>query len=289
MKKRNKKNNRMKKLLLAVPLSLAAVVVIYGLVLLVNFVEQYEMPTLIAINEVQLEGDFVYTNRNALQAIVENNISGGYFTLDLEVLRNVLEQQPWIYAVHLRRQWPAGLRVTIYEQQPVAYWNETGFINENGEVFTPEKKLVDLDLPHFFGPDGQHESVWKFMNVLYREMALLDYEIVSLSVDARQAWQLEIAADRAPETVPIKVRLGRYNTDKRLQRFVSILPALADTVHLNHNEIDTIDLRYPNGFAVKKKVSKKTIVTLNEAGQSFDEYEHQSRADNNKAVHGSGV
>ena len=114
------------------------------------------------------------------------------------------------------------------------------------------------------------------MNTLYQEMALLDYEVVSLSMDARHAWQLEVANSRQHSGTPIRVRLGRFDTEKRLKRFVSLLPALANTAQLDQNSIDVIDMRYPNGFAVRKKNNDQTIMT-----SSGEDY----RQDNEKNNH----
>ena len=90
------------------------------------------------------------------------------------------------------------------------------------------------------------------MNVLYQEMALLDYEIVRLDLDERRAWQLVVVTDEEESLKTdmnmINVKLGRFETEKRLQRFVRILPALID-----ESGIKVIDMRYPNGFAVQVK------------------------------------
>ena len=150
----------------------------------------------------------------------------------------------------------------IDEHQPVAYWNHDGYINETGEVFKPENLDTSLNLPRLNGPDGHHNNVWKFMNILYQEMALLEYEVVRLKLDDRRAWQLVIAGHEsikssAAVASEINVRLGRFDTEKRLQRFVRILPALTAEYglaagKLTENNIKVIDMRYPNGFAVQK-------------------------------------
>ena len=69
------------------------------------------------------------------------------------------------------------------------------------------------------------------MNVLYQEMALLDFEVVRLDLDERRSWQLVIAENKndvisAGGVTTIDVKLGRFETEKRLQRFVRILPSL---------------------------------------------------------------
>ncbi|MBT8135111.1 MAG: cell division protein FtsQ/DivIB, partial [Gammaproteobacteria bacterium] len=77
----------------------------------------------------------------------------------------------------------------------------------------------------------------------------------------RRSWQLVVAEQKETEASTavvnrIDVKLGRFETEKRLQRFVRILPSLAtgqglgDSM-LTEKNIKVIDMRYPNGFAVQ--------------------------------------
>ncbi len=256
--KRKNKTSLLKKILKTLPVLLAGVSVICLGVL----IKDIDIPTVMPVDNVQVMGELNFLDRDEVESMVKSKIHGGYFTVDLISIRKTLMQDPWVSNVSLRRQWPAGLNVMIDEHQPVAYWNHDGYINETGEVFKPEKLDTSLNLPRLNGPEGHHNNVWKFMNVLYQEMALLEYEVVRLKLDDRRAWQLVIAGHESIETSDsvaseINVRLGRFDTEKRLQRFVRILPALTAeyglaTGKLTENNIKVIDMRYPNGFAVQK-------------------------------------
>ena len=256
--KRKNKTSLLKKILKTLPVLLAGVSVIYLGVL----IKDIDIPTLMPVNDVKVIGELNFLDRDEVESMVKSEVQGGYFTVDLNNIRNTLMRDPWVSNVSLRRQWPAGLNVMIDEHQPVAYWNHDGYINEAGEVFKPEDLDTSLNLPRLNGPEGHHNNVWKFMNVLYQEMALLEYEVVRLKLDDRRAWQLVIAGHESIETSgsvasEINVRLGRFETEKRLQRFVRILPALTAEYRLaagklTENNIKVIDMRYPNGFAVQK-------------------------------------
>ncbi len=101
------------------------------------------------------------------------------------------------------------------------------------------------------------------MNVLYQEMALLEFEVVRLDLDERRSWQIvvskyenSVAVDGNNAVQKIDVKLGRFETEKRLKRFVRILPSLmavhgATNKNLTNKNIKVIDMRYPNGFAVQ--------------------------------------
>jgi cell division protein FtsQ len=234
-----------------------------ALVYLGLLVKDVEIPTVLPVDDVVVIGELNFVDKEKLASIVKSKIDGGYFTVDLNGIRVSLMQQPWIKNVSLRRQWPATLDVIITEQTPVAYWNDDGYINDSGEVFKPEKISRQLNLPTLNGPEGHHNNVWKFMNVLYQEMALLEFEVVRLDLDERRSWQMvvskyENSADVTAKAAAqkIDVKLGRFETEKRLKRFIRILPSLtvghahADKILTNKN-IKVIDMRYPNGFAVQ--------------------------------------
>ena len=224
------------------------------------FVKDIEVPTIMPVNTVRVTGELNFLDKDEIGLTVKNNINGGYFTVDLNHVREILLHEPWIKEVSLRRQWPSGISVYVKEKKPVAYWNDEEFISNTGDVFRPVSVNKALNLPELNGPEGQHVNVWKFMNVLYQDMAALDYEIKRLQLDDRRAWRLEIAGNLnagSADAVPIKlkddinVRLGRFDTEKRMQRFVQILPALTAEMKQKGKKIKVIDMRYPNGFAVQ--------------------------------------
>jgi cell division protein FtsQ len=256
MKKKNK-TSLLKKIVKTSPVVFAAVVLVYGGLL----IKDLDLPTMLPVEDVRVIGELNFLDTNDIEAIIKNKIQGGYFTVDLNSIRDALVRLPWVKNVSLRRQWPASLDVFITEQKPVAYWNDDGYINESGEVFSPAKIDRKLNLPILNGPEGHHNNVWKFMNVLYQEMALLEFEVVRLDLDERRSWQLVVAEQDATQVSTaavnrIDVKLGRFETEKRLQRFVRILPSLtteqgAGKSALTDKNIKVIDMRYPNGFAVQ--------------------------------------
>ncbi len=306
MNRRNKKSlqkNIAKKSLLK---TFSILFITFSLIYLSILIKRIDIPVILPVEEIHVLGEFKFLNADDIKAKVKANIVGGYFTVDMNLIREVLVQEPWIKTVTLRRQWPASLNVSVEERTPIAYWNKDAYLSESGEVFTPASIDPELNLPILNGPQGRHTSVWQFMNVLYQEMARLNYQVVRLDLDQRRAWQLVIESttinrastavendegsnlqtvDSAKQT--INVRLGRFDTEKRLQRFVRILPSLineqrnreeateidAEALAMNEvsgetsvitarGRIKTIDMRYPNGFAVQRTSGTQISKTL---------------------------
>ena len=89
------------------------------------------------------------------------------------------------------------------------------------------------------------------------ELSINELEIIS-----------NAAADSEGDSQAIDVRLGRFDTEKRLQRFIRVLPALVSEKEFADNKIKVIDMRYPNGFAVRMTTNeivadKKIFVNKN--------------------------
>ena len=256
--KRKNKISPIKYFLKTLPVLFSAAFVIY----IGALIKDVDVPTVMPVDKVQVIGELKFLDREEIRLMVKSKAQGGYFTVDLNTIRKEIMLEPWVNNVSLRRQWPAKINVIVDEHEPIAYWNHDAYINVLGEVFKPERIDNSLNLPRLEGPEGYHNKVWKFMNVLYQAMALVEYEVVRLSLDGRRAWQLVIAEHETIEVAgssssKIKVRLGRFDAEKRLQRFVRILPALTAeyglvTGELTENNIKVIDMRYPNGFAVQK-------------------------------------
>jgi cell division protein FtsQ len=249
-----KNNNKVplyKKMIKTLPVVIGVVVLAY----LALIIKDIEVSTVLPVAKVEVRGELAFMNKDEIRSIVEDNISGGFFTVDLNRVREIVSQQPWVENVSLRRRWPDILEVFVEERKPIAFWNDDGYISENGYVFKPEAIDKKLNLPELDGPDGQHNNVWKFMNVLYKDMSLLNYTVTSLELDERRAWQLKIEKNVGVGDEEIRsgisVRLGRFDTEKRLRRFVRVLPELAAKKEFADNNINVIDMRYPNGFAVQ--------------------------------------
>ena len=105
------------------------VVVIYG----GNRVyQQIDKP----LTQIMIGGDFIYLQRQDLMGLVNNQIDGGFLSVNLTSLSGVLEDHPWVNQVSIRRHWPSTLKVEVLEEVPIARWGNEGFLNRLGEELT---------------------------------------------------------------------------------------------------------------------------------------------------------
>lgn len=203
---------------------------------------------IVPIENVEIEGVYENISLNDLREKVVSVLKGGYFTIDLKVVRSALLELPWVEDASVRRQWPAGLYIKVIEKQAVAYWNDGAILSSRGEIFAPLVIEHNKALPKLSGPEGMHEKVWNFLVEISNSFKGMDIEIKRLALDERRAWVLTIASKVMTEDVVVK--LGKQDTGNRLDRFVRVF---SNNAILRLDNIAVIDMRYPNGFAMRKK------------------------------------
>lgn len=191
------------------------------------------------LRDVVMTGETSHLTREQVQAVIAHELTGNFFTVDLAQVRSGFEKLPWVRKVNVRRTWPDRLEVAMEEHRPLARWGSTALVNAQGEVF---EAAINSVLPIFTGPDGMApEIVGRFADFDHA-FAPLGRKIVQVRVSPRRAWQLKLDDGMV-------IELGRENLDERLAGFIS---AYAQTVGRLSQAPSHVDLRYTNGFAVKR-------------------------------------
>ena len=199
---------------------------------------------LFAFREVVITTPLTRTNAGHLEAVIRGELTGTFFTMNLDAARAALAGVPWVRGVALRRQWPRRLEIEIDEHVPFARWNDTALVDERGEVFVAS---YAGDLPEFAGPDSQAA----LMAVRYREwsalLAPLALDLRGLQLSARGGWQLRAQGDAGPLTLDV----GRDDVAARLSRFIAVYARTLGVLARAGTHVDHVDLRYRNGFAAR--------------------------------------
>jgi cell division protein FtsQ len=174
-------------------------------------------------------------------------VRGTFFTVDLERVRASLEKLPWVREARVERRWPDTLVVSLNEHVPLARWNDDALVNAEGEVFVA---AVADKLPRLSGPDDTSAEVVAAYRRHQAVLAPLGMHIEELRLSPRRAWRLRL--DNG-----MQLALGRDQTDARLARFAALYPhqfgprTAPDGTEIAAVAPATVDLRYPDGFAVR--------------------------------------
>jgi cell division protein FtsQ len=193
-----------------------------------------------------------YVNAATVRSAALPRIRGNFFTVDLNAARAAFETVPWVQHASVRREWPNKLVVSVEEYAVLGTWGEQEgrLVSVDGIVFTANLDEAEEEgkLPVLDGPDGSAREVAQRLADLREWLAPLKVVPRSLTLSTRYAWTARL--DNG-----IVLNLGRANDRSemkmRIDRLISVYPQLAAALP---GRIEMIDMRYPNGLALKRRV-----------------------------------
>jgi len=218
----------------------AFVMFLYGLLFVV-----IHLP-IFPLREVKVDGELNHVTREQVKLIVGRYIQGNFFTLDLQKTRDAFEKLPWARNVSVRRRWPDRLEVVVEEHKELARWGNIALVNTYGELF---HAASDSDLPVFFGPGDGVREVAEHYGKYSQLIAATGMKVSELALTPRRAWQIKTDKD-------LVIELGREEMDARLEKFARVYQTTLAGLGGN---VKYADLRYPNGFAVRRPLVAKVV------------------------------
>lgn len=194
------------------------------------------------VRQVEVTTPLTHASASQMQALLLRQGRGNFFAFPIDELRGALEHLPWVRTATVRRVWPDRLEIAIEEHVAFARWGAAPdmLVNTHGERFAGSS---DAPLPLFSGPQGSEGEVTRRYQRFCLLLAPLASPIERLVLSPRHAWTLRLANG-------LQITLGRDAdlAEQRLERFVE---AYASTVGSRVPQV--VDLRYPNGFALRVK------------------------------------
>ncbi|TDR76568.1 cell division protein FtsQ/DivIB [Paludibacterium purpuratum] len=191
------------------------------------------------VKKIRISGQMQRVTPEQLKFIAEHELTGSFFTLDIDRTRAAFSKLPWVREAQVRRTWPDTLEISIDEYVALARWGEDGLVDVNGTWF--DAASDQNDLPVFFGPAGAQKDMASLYQRLKQVLAPTELKIVRLYLSDRRAWSVEL--DNG-----VHIELGRGDVEQRAQRFAS---HWQNTVAKLPYSVSYVDMRYPNGFAVR--------------------------------------
>jgi len=190
-------------------------------------------------------------SRAQIEHTARNVLSGNFFTVNLETAQTAFERMPWVRSASVRRLWPDGIELKLEEHRAAARWTpqdgESRLVSIRGEVFMATTREA---LPVFTGPEGSAHRVLARYDEFRDSLGAIGRKPAAVHLSAREAWQirlddgvlLELGRDQA-----------RHPLMERLTRFTSHYAAVSGAVRSRLQTIGAVDMRYPNGFALRPK------------------------------------
>jgi cell division protein FtsQ len=195
---------------------------------------------LFPVTRLEVKSVLVKTTKEEVEAATHGRIGGNFFAVAPAEVRAGLEKLPWVRRVSVRRIWPDRLEIELEEHVALARWGDEALANTHGERFIGH---TDEHLPQFLGPAGSEREVAGRYARFAAVLAPLGSGLERVVLTPRYAWQLRLASG-------LHVMLGRDadGAEARLRQFVEAFPETLGRIARKH---EYVDLRYPNGFAVR--------------------------------------
>ena len=207
---------------------------------------------------IVVRGDIRHLSLPAIRASAVAQLRGNFFSIDLGDARRAFETVPWVRRATVSRRWPNQLVVEIEEHVPMAHWIDGRGVNTHGELFAVNTAELEeyANLPMLEGPAGTEELVAQRLHDFTAWFKPIGRVPEAVALSNRFAWSVTLDDG-------LSVEIGREqdaNTlAQRIARFVSTFEQVQKRWG---GELQTADLRYPNGYAVRvagvKFVAPKT-------------------------------
>ena len=178
----------------------------------------------------------------ALQQAMSQQTVSGFFTTDLQALRDVAVRLAWIDQVSVTRDWQQGIIVAALPKQAVANFGTERLIDAKGMVFVPADSN-ELTQEQFVTLQGEIEQAPVIMQQLQQIndwYTPLDMRVEDIILTPRMTWLIRFDSG-------LRIIVDNENTAQKLLSFSQLL---SNQLSNRRAEIQSVDLRYKNGFAV---------------------------------------
>ncbi|MDN5864190.1 MAG: FtsQ-type POTRA domain-containing protein [Gammaproteobacteria bacterium] len=175
-----------------------------------------------------------------IRAAAAPAVKGGLLNVDLQAVRKRVEALAWVKRAAVRRVWPHALAIDVTAERPVARWGTDSLVDASGQVFTPNSLRGFETLPLLQGSGGDTAALFETFRYARHVLSRRGFRLDAFMRDARG----EVTVTLGGGT---RIELGNEHPRAMLARFVTVAaPALGTAL----GRAATVDMRYPNGFAV---------------------------------------
>ena len=198
------------------------------------------------IDTYQLKSEIRQVKESQIAEIMSNYLGVSFWQLDLAQLHADIVRLDWVYRAKVKRHWPGKVEISILEQKPVVRWGEDALLNQNGDIFYPQDIKPFAHYVRLDGETAQSRTLLKSLVIFQKQFDSLGWVIDQLSIQADGVWEMHFTGGQ-------KLILPPQNWSQKLSRFSRAFSKMKPDLI---NSAELYDLRYSNGFVVKRAPKK---------------------------------
>lgn len=195
-------------------------------------------PAAIVVNSEGLSA----TQYQVLQQTMSEQRVDSFFTTDLQTLRDIAIGIAWVDQVSVTRDWERGIVIEALPKQAIANFGTERQVDAKGVVFVPAESS-ELDQPKLATLQGQMTQapvIMQQMQQINEWYAPLDMSVEDIILTPRMTWLIRF--DNG-----LRVIVDNENT---AQKLLSLSQLLGNQLSTRRDEMQSVDLRYKNGFTI---------------------------------------
>ncbi|MBS9779949.1 MAG: cell division protein FtsQ/DivIB [Moraxellaceae bacterium] len=188
------------------------------------------------LNEIQLK---------QITQAVESQPEGNFFTAELDGIHKEISSLSWVKQVDVIRSWDRGIRIKVLPRKPIARFGSEYLLDAQGQVYVPAdgNLAVDIPLVTLQGSPEQAELIMSQMHQVNEWFAPLGLSVEDMILTPRMTWLIKFNSG-------LRLLVDGENTTQKL---LNVSKVLQNQLANKQKKIQSIDLRYKNGFAIAWK------------------------------------
>ncbi|MGO2018334.1 MAG: cell division protein FtsQ/DivIB [Psychrobacter sp.] len=178
----------------------------------------------------------------SLQQIMDQQEVSSFFTSDLQALRDISIGLAWVDQVSVSRDWQRGIVVTALPKQAVANFGTERLVDAKGAVFVPadSRDLRQEKFATLQGEIRQAPVIMQQMQQVNDWYSPLGMQVEDIILSPRMTWLIRFDSG-------LRIIVDNENT---AQKLLNLSQLLSNQLSERQDEIQSVDLRYKNGFTI---------------------------------------
>lgn len=190
------------------------------------------------VTHLRVKAPLVHVSEQEIKAQLKSHFPASFFYLNVDTVRTQLLAMPMVRDATVKKNWPDELYIAIQEEVPVARWNNKSMLSHDGEILPMDVQQLSqvLLLPSLEGHPSKRQIVMRHFHLFTQWGKAYSLNWVGI--------QQSLAGWKLTEKSGLQIWLDAENAMADLKRLGGAVKKL------KLEDIERIDLRYEQGFAV---------------------------------------
>jgi cell division septal protein FtsQ len=181
-----------------------------------------------------------------IRLFLEGKHLGNLLIIDIHTLKEKLVVHPWIKDIHVRKNFPSTLKISILERQPAALLKKSRIflIDREGIKLQEANSMVNWDLPLFVDSKNFKENIAEKLDLGWALLDDLDpseREVIAV-LDLTEYENAKVKLKESPTWIII----GESKFHERMKRYRAQEP-----IYKQYGPIEYVDVRFEERIYIK--------------------------------------